>query len=93
MSTQSHHLLSQPGNPGSSIFDRWRIVTVSTGTGDLYRTARVHAGRALISVSRHLSRAGARLIGHPSASELVERPPLRLVAGRPAYLFDCRHHR
>ncbi len=46
-----------------------------TGTGDLYHTARVHAGRALISLSRHLSRTGARLIGHPSST----RPPLRVV--------------
>lgn len=59
-----------------------------------FAAVRAHTGRALIRAARYLSRAGARLLGHPCAQpERVERPPLRLVADEPVQLFDCRHHR
>ncbi len=58
-----------------------------TGTGDLYHTARVHAGRALISLSRHLSRTGARLIGHPCVG--ADWSPLRSVPTDPEIIAHC----
>jgi hypothetical protein len=56
-------------------------MTVRIGTGDLRRTVRVHTGRALIATSHRLARAGAWLIGHPSAQgeRVVQRPPLTIV--------------
>lgn len=61
-------------------------MTTRTGAGDFRRTIAVHTGRTLIRLSRHLSRVGAHLLGHPSArsERVVERTPLQIVrdAGR-----------
>lgn len=53
-------------------------MTVRTGAGDLRRTVAVHTGRTLIRLSRHLSRVGAHLLGHPSGR--AERQTLRTVS-------------
>lgn len=42
-------------------------------------TASRHLGRALIGASRVLARAGAALVGHPSARQAVPRPELKVV--------------
>lgn len=51
---------------------------------NLRRAATIALGRALLVVSRRLARAGARLVGHPSAQaeRVVQRPPLRVVGGQ-----------
>ncbi len=61
-------------------------MTVDVGTGDFTRYVRVHTGRALIAVSRHLSRVGARLLGHPSAGSerVIERAALQIVRDSPS---------
>lgn len=46
---------------------------------DLARFVRDLLGRSLLAASRHLSRYGARLVGHPSAGEKPGRPVLRVV--------------